>query len=122
MLNALQFVGPSHALVRALLTLSENFRSLGVVYHPVKQHAVVPDALRLLFRSLLDVALTRAEDAILHDLAFIRKFCELYGPSWTDLHSQIDRRLSAAVSVGVSSLGIPHSLINVSVPTVPNWR
>lgn len=117
----LQLVGPSHALVRSLLTLSEKLRSLGIVYHPVKQHVVIPDALRLLFNSLLDVVLTRAEDTTLHDLAFIRKFCELYGPTWTDLHSQIDRRLNAAVSVGVL-LRISLGLMNFSVPTAPNWR
>lgn len=90
------------------------------MYHPVKQHAIVPDALRLLFKSLLDVAHARAEDVTLYDLTFIRKFCELYGPTWTDLHSQINRRLNA-VSVGVL-LRIPLGLINFSVPTTPNWR
>jgi hypothetical protein len=89
--------GPSQILIQSLLSLTENLKQLGIVYHPAKQHVIVEGTLQQFLTSLLDVSLNTSDDPTLHDLAFLRKICELYGPKWVDISTQIDQRLKPVV-------------------------
>jgi hypothetical protein len=94
--------GPSHALLHSLLALAEGVRSLGIVYHPIRQRAIVEDVFRLFFSSLLDGNLDKMDETTLHDLAFLRALSGLYGPSWSDISFQINQRLKSVVSPTIS--------------------
>jgi hypothetical protein len=90
--------GPSHTLLHSLLSLAEELRSLGIVYHPVRQRTIVEDVFRHFFTSVLDGNLNKMDETTLHDLVFLRALCELYGPSWDDISFQINQRLKSVVS------------------------
>jgi hypothetical protein len=96
--------GPSHALLHSLLALAEGVRSLGIVYHPIRQRAIVEDVFRLFFSSLLDGNLDKMDETTLHDLAFLRALSGLYGPSWSDISFQINQRLKSVVSPTISKM------------------
>ena len=94
--------GPSHVLLHSLVALSEGLRSLGIVYHPVRQHAIVQDVIRYFVSSLLDGGdFDKVDETTLHDLLFLRALSELYGPSWNDISFKINQRLKSVVSTTV---------------------
>lgn len=94
--------GPSHALFHALLALTEGLRSLGIVYHPVRQRAIVQDVIRHFVSSLLDAGdFDKLDETALHNLLFLRALGDLYGPSWNDISFKINQRLKSVVSITI---------------------
>lgn len=81
--------GPSVQMFQALLSLSENVHDLGIVYHPIGQHAIVQNLLRSFIAIWVDEIWIEGLDKFLPDIALLRYISDRYGESWSDISSKL---------------------------------
>ena len=77
--------------------MSDSTRRLGIPRHPARQKVVVQDTLRLLITSWINEGWENYDDQALHDLAFLRKIVDVYGPEWEDVSTLLAGKLKANV-------------------------
>ncbi|KIM47756.1 hypothetical protein M413DRAFT_439424 [Hebeloma cylindrosporum] len=90
-------LGPSPEIQRALLSICDSIRQLGVVYHPVRQKNIVQDILRSFITRWTD---NDANNGQLdpNDIVFLRKISDLYGQSWYDISTILADKSRSLVS------------------------
>ncbi|KAF8167632.1 hypothetical protein B0H34DRAFT_24536 [Crassisporium funariophilum] len=95
--------GPSPQLLKSLLSVCDSIQRLGVLHPSVKQNAIVQDTLRSLFTCWSKEGWEKDNEQDLHDIAFLRKLADLYGPAWSDISALLADQLKANSS-GVADL------------------
>ncbi|KAF5388598.1 hypothetical protein D9757_004649 [Collybiopsis confluens] len=86
--------GPSNNLVESLLALADSILDLGMS-REAKRHVRLADRTVHLFISrLLDREWEYDRIQKLHDMIFLRKISELWGPGWGDVQDSLDAKIS----------------------------
>ncbi|KIK70711.1 hypothetical protein GYMLUDRAFT_65924 [Collybiopsis luxurians FD-317 M1] len=92
--NNLPCVSPSTNLIESLLSLANSIQNLGFSQGPLR-HAHLADRTTHLFISrLVNREWEDDEIQMLHDMAFLRKLSELWGPHWNDVGNLLEVKIS----------------------------
>ncbi|KAF9074806.1 hypothetical protein BDP27DRAFT_1286851 [Rhodocollybia butyracea] len=91
-LKPLPCVSPSNDLIQSLLSLAEAIQSLGFSRDSSRHIHLADQTLRLFVRRLLDRNWEHNVAQALHDVAFLRKLAEIWGPHWSDVRELLDSR------------------------------
>lgn len=86
-------------MFQALLSLSQNIRELGIVYHPIGQHSIVQNLLRSFITSWSTQVWEQNLDSSLPDVTLLRYISDRYGESWSDISSRLSAKEKDAVRI-----------------------
>jgi hypothetical protein len=89
--------GPSVQMFQALISLGQNVRELGIVYHPIGQHTIVQNLLRNFVTTWSNEIWVEDLNGFSHDITFLRYISDRYGESWNDISSKLSAKEKEAV-------------------------
>ncbi|KAH9486511.1 Conserved oligomeric Golgi complex subunit 1 [Psilocybe cubensis] len=89
--------GPSTHVFKALLSICESVRQLGVFRDPTQQNFVAQDILRSFIRLWLEEGHRPNGEKNAHDIAFLQKLSNLYGDPWADISELLEKELEHCV-------------------------
>ncbi|PPQ67134.1 hypothetical protein CVT25_005735 [Psilocybe cyanescens] len=117
--------GPSPQVFKAVMSVCDSVRQLGIFHDPTRQSSVAQDVLRSLIISWLKENQPDGEQNA-HDIAFLHKISNLHGEAWADISELLYEKLKTSVhdetvridieKTGSEYLARTQTLLSVVIP------